>query len=175
MITVGIVKKIKSLVVNGQNAINGTFASGERVTVSDTFKNYGFRSSAPAESKGIALFFGGQSDQGVLIKTHLDTEEIAEGDCELYNMGGSSVKLEGENLIGKSAGNLRLSAKQKIKFGTESVDIFRAVRKFSRGDKFFSHGNKYSNTGPNGTGASNYNIKSKRGYDKSPRDKNLAW
>lgn len=119
MITASVFKKIKSLVSSGQVAAFGTHASGERVTINDSFKDYGFRSKAPAESKGIALFFGGQSDQGVLIKSVLDTEEVAEGDCEIYNQEGNSIKLFKKVLNIKTA--------EKIRIGTDSVELLENI------------------------------------------------
>lgn len=123
MIRGGIVSRVKSLIKNKRRIASVIGLANQNFDVFDGLADYGFRSKAPKNSKGLVVFLGGQDHYGVVVKNCIDNQQIEPGDSTVYNEKGCFVKLEGDNIT--------IRTNKKIKIGTESVELLDQIEQLA--------------------------------------------
>lgn len=108
--------------------VDAEFVPGEKRTGLEFFQQFGFSSRPKGDVDGVALFIGGSRDNGVVIATRGEKQELEDGEVVVYSAFGSSVKL-------KKDGSIALSPASGKNVVTES-DLLCKGQLLATGDVF---------------------------------------
>lgn len=125
---VGYCTVIASKISEDGMTVDAEFVAGEKRTDLDFFQQYGFASRPKVKVDGVALFVGGSRENGVVIATRGEKQEMEEGEVVVYSAFGSSIKL-------KKDGSIALSPASGKNVVTES-DLLCKGKLLATGDVF---------------------------------------